>query len=144
MDEQRGSSDGLSADESEGVRALFDRLGRALGAADGEAIARLWDVPALVVADQGMHAVSSLGEVEQFFALAAAQYRSRGIRETRPDIVRLDWATGRLVIVRVRWPFLDEDGQEMGEETTTYTLRQGDDGELRICVAVLHGEPAKH
>jgi hypothetical protein len=145
MDEQRGSSDGLSADEADGgVHVLFDRLGRALGAADGAAIARMWDVPALVVADQGMHAVTALGEIEQFFSLAAAQYQSRGIRGTRAEIVRLDWATDRLAIVRVRWPFLDGGGQEIGEETTTYTLRRNEDGDLRICVAILHGEPAKH
>lgn len=145
MDQSSGSPTGVGADDTDaGVQAFFDRLGRALEAADGRTIGAMWDVPALVVADQGMHAVSSLGEVEQFFSLAALQYQQRGIRQTRAEIVRLDWATDRLAIVRVRWPHLDAAGDEMGEETTTYTLRRGDDGDLKICVAVLHGEPEKH
>lgn len=42
-------------------------------------------------------------------------------------------------MVEVRWPYLDADGEERGEETSTYTLRRNDRGELRLRVAVMHG-----
>jgi hypothetical protein len=134
---------GSSGTQSD-VQSFLDRFARAFTSGDGRATAKMWEVPALVVSDGGLHAVGSAAEVEQFFSGGKEQYTSRGISDTRAEIVRLTWATDRLAIVQVRWPYLDERGEEVGEESSTYTLRRGDDGQLRICVAVLHGESPKH
>ena len=146
MDQQSGfSSEASSSEEgSSEVHSFLDRFSRAFTKGDGKTIAQMWEVPALVVSDAGIHAVGSAGEVEQFFSGGTEQYKSRGISDTRADVVRLDWATDRLAIVHVRWPYLDARGDEVGEESSTYTLRRGDDGQFRICVAVLHGERPKH
>ena len=52
---------------------------------------------------------------------------------------RLEWVTDRMALVDVRWPWLDADGAENGEESSTYALRRGDDGRLKIRMVVMHG-----
>ena len=81
---------------------------------------------------------------QDVFGGAKAQYNARGITDTRPDILRLDWVTHRIAIVEVRWPYLAADGDEVGEETSTYIIRREPDGQLAIRAAVLHGEAATH
>jgi hypothetical protein len=116
------------------------RFAVALTAGDAQAIARMWEVPALVLSDAGVHAVASLNQVESFFAGAKEQYTARGIDEAIPEIESVDWMTDRLVSTRVRWPYLDKAGLEIGEESSTYMLRRNDAGELKLQVIAMHGE----
>jgi hypothetical protein len=139
---QYESSSGLGADrggEEAEVQGLLDQLARAVTSGDGRAAARHWEVPALVLSDQGVHAISSSAEVEQFFGGAKQQYNDLGIVDTRADIQRITWPTRRLAIVEVRWPWLDANGRESGSETSTYTFRRDDSGQLKLRTAVLHG-----
>jgi ketosteroid isomerase-like protein len=128
----------FSARERE-VQDLLDQLARAITAGDGRAVARLWDVPALVLSDANVQPVTAAAEIEQFFGGAKEQYNAQGITDTRPEIVRLTWATERLAIAEVDWPYLDAAGARRGLETSTYTFRRDDAGQLRLRVAVLHG-----
>ncbi|HEY0713212.1 MAG TPA: hypothetical protein VGF45_11100 [Polyangia bacterium] len=112
---------------------------KALTAGDGKTIAKMWQVPALLMSDGGVKAVSSREEVEQFFSGAKEQYNARGIQEAIPQVQTIDWATERLVTTRVRWPYINKSGQEIGEESSTYTLRRDDSGELKLCAVVMHG-----
>jgi len=89
-------------------------------------------------------AVRTPEEVQRFFSGAKDQYNKMGITDTRADIVRLSWATHRIAIVQVRWPYLDARGEEVGEETSTYTLKRNQAGELKLCAAVMHGASPKH
>jgi ketosteroid isomerase-like protein len=125
-------------DRSE-VQAMLDRFARAITAGDGRAAADVWETPALVVGDEQVMAVSSQQEVEQFFGSGKEQYNARGITDTRPEIVSLDWPTRKIAIVEVRWPYLDAEGKNVGEETSTYTLRRNEAGELKLRVALMHG-----
>jgi len=121
------------------VQQLLDRMARAVTGGDGRTMAEIWETPALVVGDDGVMAVGSAQEVEQFFGGAKEQYNARGITGTRAEIQRLDWPTQRTAIVEVRWPWLDDDGASHGYETSTYTLRRDDAGTLRLRAAVMHG-----
>jgi hypothetical protein len=112
------------------VPEFFDRFARALTAGDGREIASMWTVPALVIGDNALRAVNSLQDVEEFFSGAREQYNARGITDTRPEIFGLEWVTDRIVVVDMRWPYLDERGNKMGEEASTYTLRRDDAGNL--------------
>jgi ketosteroid isomerase-like protein len=128
------------------IQEFLEGLGSALTRGDGKAIARMWSVPALVLSDEGTHAVSAASEVEEFFGAAKAQYNAQGITDTHPDIVELNWLTSRIVLVEVRWPHLDTKGREVGEEYSTYALRKERDGGFRISAAIMHGafsEPAE-
>jgi len=126
------------------IRALLARLAHAMMSGDGEAAAALWATPALVLGDDMALTVSSSSDVRDVFGGAKAQYNARGIAGTRPDIMRLDWLTHGLAIVEVRWPYLGTEGDEVGEETSTYVIRREPDGRLAIRAAVLHGEAATH
>lgn len=122
------------------VQEYFDTFARALTAGDGRAIAKMWAVPAFVIGDTMVMAVNSDKEVEQFFAGAKEQYNEKGITDTRAEIFGLEWVTERIVVVDVRWPYLDEHGMEKGAEVSTYTLRRDDEGELKLHVALMRGE----
>jgi len=117
-------------------------MARALTVGEARSVAAMWDVPALVVHDEDVRAVTSMAEVEQFLAGAKDQYNERGITDTRGEIQRLDWPTERIALVEVRWPWLDAQGRERGTETSTYTLRRDDQGKLRLRVALMHGAKA--
>ncbi len=67
------------------------------------------------------------------------QYNARGITDTRADIRSLEWATERIAIVHVRWPYLDAQGKEKREEASTYVLERDEAGDFRFYVAVLRG-----
>ena len=126
------------------IRSLLARLARAITSGDGQAAAETWATPALVLGDDMALTVSSSRDIRDVFGGAKAQYNARGITDTRPDILRLDWITQRLAIVEVRWPYLAADGDEVGEETSTYVIRREPDGQLAIRAAILHGEAATH
>jgi hypothetical protein len=51
----------------------------------------------------------------------------------------LQWATKRTAIVEVRFPWIDAEGNEVGGEKSTYTLRRDDTGMLRARVVIMHG-----
>ena len=122
------------------VQDFLDALGRAVTSGDGAATARLWSAPAFVVGDDMVRVIETSGEIAAFFGGAKAEYNERGIVDTRPEIVRMTWPTERIAIVEVRWPYLDAKGDELGDETSTYTLRRDDEGNLQLVAAVMHGE----
>ena len=136
--EDRLDTSAPDLDEAE-VGEFLSRYGEALSAGDVHVIEDLWNYPALVLSDEGIRSVSRREEVEAFFSGAKADYAARGIESTRPDVVRLEWVTDRIAMVDVRWPCLDERGVERGEEWGTYTLRVNDDGDLKLCVALMRG-----
>lgn len=136
---------GRVADDDEAdVQEFLDRMARALTAGDARTVAAMWETPSLVLGDEMLLAVRTNAEVERFFSGAKDQYNKMGITDTRGDIVRLTWATHRIAIVQVRWPYLDARGEEVGEETSTYTLRRNQEGQLKLCAAVMHGAAPKH
>jgi hypothetical protein len=126
------------------VQRFLDRLARALTTGEGHAAATMWELPALVVGDHDVRALRTIDEVEALFAGAREQYNARGVTGTRAHIMRLDWATEGIAVVKVRWPYLDSGGHEVGEETSTYVLRRDDAGRLKLRAAVYHGAVTKH
>lgn len=121
------------------VRALLDRLARAITVGDAKGIAALWEAPALVVGADGVVALASLDEVARFFGGARAQYNARGIVGTRADVLGEERVGDRIVVVKVRWPYLDAAGRERGVEASDYTLRRDDSGALKVRSVLMRG-----
>jgi len=69
-------------------------------------------------------------------------YSTAGVCDARPEIVRLDEITDRVLVVRVHWPWLDDQGNALGAECSTYTLRRDSAGDWRIRTAIMHGVEA--
>lgn len=123
----------------EAVQAYFERFARALTAGDGATLATMWKTPAFVMADGMAQTVDSPHEVEVFFSGAKDQYEKRGITDTRAEIEAIQWVTAHMVMVQVRWPYLDEEDDEIGGERSTYVLSRADDGSLAMRVVLMHG-----
>ena len=121
------------------VEKLLTRLSAAMTAGDGEGAARCWETPAFVIGSEMVKSVATHEEVAQFFAGAREMYNARGITDTKPDILDEDWIDDQLVVVKVRWPYLDESGGEIGAEASDYTLARSKDGQLRIRIATMRG-----
>jgi ketosteroid isomerase-like protein len=129
-------------DDDLGVQAYLDRFAEALTEGDGEAIAKMWQTPAYVLGAEMARVVNTPEEVAEFFGGAREQYNAMGVTDTKAEIVRLDEISDRLVMVRVHWPWLDADDNEIGGETSTYTLAREGDGDWKLRVAVMHGQEA--
>jgi hypothetical protein len=121
------------------VQDLMTRFAQALVAADGPAIATLFETPALVIAEDGVVALSAIEQVSQFFGAAAAQYHARGITNTRADVIDLERISDKLVIATVRWPHLDAQLHETAAEESDYTLRRDGSGALKIRSVLMRG-----
>ncbi|MEO8180533.1 MAG: hypothetical protein ABI895_16990 [Deltaproteobacteria bacterium] len=121
------------------VQEVLDRFARAMTAGAAEAVADLWETPAFVLGAGMVRAVATREEVVAFFSGTKEQYTSRGIDDTRAEIQRLDWVSDDLVVVDVRWPYLNADGDEVGEETSSYTLVADDEGRLKIRSVLMRG-----
>ena len=126
----------------EQVLALLEAVSLAVTTGNGEGAADCWAVPAFVLGAEHELVVTSLAEVARHFGSARAQYNARGIGDTRPEVQWLEWIGDDVALVEVRWPWLDAQGEEAGSETSTYLLKRDDAGELKLRVAVMHGERA--
>lgn len=139
---ESGMGIGIEGDREqrdEAVQAYFEKFAHALTAGDGKGLATMWEVPAFLMAEGTTQAVQTSPEVEAFFSGAKEQYAKRGIVDTRPEIESLSWLSERIVMVQVRWPYLDEEGDEIGGERSTYVLSRSRDGRLAMRVVLMHG-----
>jgi len=118
------------------IRDVLERIGIALSAGDLHSLSNCWEVPALVLSDQGAIAVAEVSEIEKFFAQAIEWYHSQGILSTRPELDRVDMLSESLAAVDVRWPSFDASGIEKYSERSHYILQVGKDGQVRIRVAL--------
>jgi ketosteroid isomerase-like protein len=120
------------------VEQFLVAYAEALSAGDGAALAGMYEIPGLVVSDQGGQPVSSPDQVAEFFAAAAAQYHDAGLAGTRPEYVSIEQLSEQLCTADVRWIGIDADGRATGhKEYSMYVLRRGEDGVVRIQVAVI-------
>jgi len=125
--------------DDDDVQAFLDEFAHALTSGDGEGVAALWDVPALVVGDDMVRSITNAAELVAFFGGAKDQYAEHGVTGTRGEILSLDRPTPKIVQLTVRWPWLDDNGNEVGSESSSYVLRKDDAGNLKLRVAVMRG-----
>lgn len=121
------------------LQECLDKLARAITAGDGKAAAALWEAPAFVIGDEMAMPITELAEAEKFFGGAKEQYNERGIVDTRAEIIDEEWIGDRIVVAKVRWPYLDEAGREVGAERSDYTFRRNDRGELKVRSVLMRG-----
>jgi hypothetical protein len=126
------------------IQDLLNTIARAITAGDGEAVAKLYEVPAFVVGDMMAMPVATTEEVAKFYGGGKAEYNKRGITDTRADIIDIEKLGEKTYSVQVRWPYLDDKGKEVGGEKSDYILRRDDSGKLRIRTVLMRGEEKKH
>lgn len=126
-----------------GVQDWLEAFTDALIAGQDDAIADMWDMPAFALGQDVAYPITDKKQITDLLAEAREQYNARGVIDTRAEIVRVDQINDTLVMVRVHWPWLDGHGEEVGGETSTYTLqRENADSEWKARVVVMHGPEA--
>lgn len=126
------------------IQDFLERFTRSLTSGDGEGAAACFEYPAIMVMANaaqsgGNQVLQDRGTVAAFFAQAPEQYHAKGIEETFPDIEDVQWLADDLALVRVRFPYVDADGNDLGDgETSLYVVRRSGDGHA-ICAAVTLG-----
>jgi hypothetical protein len=118
------------------IRSLLEQVGTALSTGDLPGIANCWEVPALVLSNEGAIAVSEAGEIEKFFVQATEWYHSQGLMSTRPELERVEILSENLASVDARWPSFDAAGDEKYSERSHYIVQIGKDGQARIRVGL--------
>jgi len=118
------------------VSAFLDRYADALAAGDLPGIAACYALPALVVGDAGTIPVAEPAQVEAAFAGAADAYRAQGLVGIRPELRSVDPLTATLILVDVRWAYLDQAGTARQHTSYRYLLRRSDSDRLGIQVVV--------
>ncbi|RYZ02859.1 MAG: hypothetical protein EOO73_30205 [Myxococcales bacterium] len=125
--------------EQASVQRYLDRFAEAMTSGDMRTMTQLWGVPAFVIGRTEARVVQSESEVEQFFEGSKDAYNERGITRTRAEIQHLDWVGTDLVVATVRWPYLNEHDEELGEESSSYTLLRGEDGSYKLRSILMRG-----
>ena len=93
------------------LQTFLTKLARAITTGDGQAAARLWEVPAFVIGDDMAMPLTDPEQIADFFGGARAEYNANGITDTHPQILTVDWISDKLCVVKVRWPYLDSEGR---------------------------------
>lgn len=114
------------------VQRYFERYAEAATNGDARAMNELWGVPAFVLGRSEAAVVESEQQVGSLAERARRELEARGATRICPEIQCLDWAGSDLVVATVRWPYLNERGDEVGEEAASYTLLRGEDGSYKL------------
>ena len=126
------------------VQAFLERFTVCLTSGDGDGATHCFELPALMVMADPAHGQSQVLEdpqkVSGFFTQAPEQYNEKGIETTFPEIESLEWLDDGIGVVHVRFPYVDADGNDLGDgESSLYILRRDQNGELAILTAVALG-----
>ena len=85
------------------IRDSLAKIGHALSTNDAQGVAEVWDVPGLVLADQGAWQVGSREEVREFFEASIRAYHEKGTPNAAPEIDWIAWISDRIAAVLVDW-----------------------------------------
>jgi hypothetical protein len=118
------------------LETFIETYGRALSSGELEDIADCWEIPSLVLSDQGAVAVHAKEDVMGSFERAVAAHKTQGRTSTIGEIISKEYLSKNLVAVDVRWPSFDDQGKARSVEMSHYLLRVGEDGKPRIQVAL--------
>ncbi|MFG2212583.1 hypothetical protein [Streptomyces sp. NPDC048638] len=112
------------------------RYASTLTSYDAHAAADLWGSPGMILNDQHGAGVLESREamasgLEQYYPL----YRKLGLASVGYERLSHEQLSSTVFLVRVRWLFYDEDGNQMTDSLGSYILRRGDEG-LRAFVCI--------
>jgi len=127
MADPTGSYDG------EALAAFLADLGMVLGAEDLEAVTDRYDLPALLVGQEGSTVLASPEDVLDLSRQRPAAPRAREAVGVLPELVAIEEVGWALLWIEVRWSHRDELAAEIVSERCRYLLRRGR-GTFEVCV----------
>jgi hypothetical protein len=111
--------------ERDTLADFFDRYGGALVAGDLPAIAGCYAMPGMVVSYGYGFTFSSPAAVALSFIGAAPAYREHQLVAAHAEIGEVQRLSDGIVLVDVRWEYLDSDGGAVPGERFRYLVRLG-------------------
>lgn len=117
------------------ITDYLDRYAATLTEFDAEEAARLWAVPGMLVNDSFSGVLVSRDEMIAGLTQSYPIYKQLGLGSVAYELVDVNHLTEALVLVRVRWHFLDDRGQELTDSNSYYLLRSEESG-LQACVCI--------
>ncbi|MFF2453752.1 hypothetical protein [Isoptericola sp. NPDC058082] len=127
MADPTGSYDG------EALASFLADLGLVLGAEDLEAVTDRYDLPALLVDQEGSTVLTAPEDVLGLWRQRPAAPRAREAVAALPELVAVEEVGWALLWIEVRWSYRDELAAEIADERCRYLLRRGR-GTFEICV----------
>jgi hypothetical protein len=121
--------------ELETLADFFGRYGAALTAGDLATISACYRLPGMVVADAYSFTFSSPAAVALSFVGAAPAYRERELVAAHAEIQEVQRISEGLLMVCVRWEYLDSRGEAVPGEGYRYVVRMGG-ADPQICVVM--------
>ena len=118
------------------LETFIENYGGALSSGDLNNIAECWEIPSLVMSEQGAVSIATKEDLKAFFEQAGASYREQGHASTVGEIISKEYLTKYIVAVDVRWPSFDDRGETRAVEMSHYLLRVGEDSKPRIQVGL--------
>lgn len=117
------------------VDDYLTRYAATLTELDAEAGAALWSTPGMIVDDR----VSAVLETREAMAEGVKQsyplYLQLGLASVAHELLETKELSARLVMVRVRWLFLDENGDLLTDTFSYYLLREEESGlQAVVCI----------
>ena len=122
--------------DSRTLHEFFGRYGAALENFDAHAAAALWGAPRAMLADAFAGSLGTEDEVAAGLEQSYPLYRQLGLAGVEFDVLEEVPLTERITRARVRWHFLDADGERMSRSDYEYYVQRGDDGELTVRFAL--------
>lgn len=124
--------------ELETLADFFDRYGTALTTGDLPTIASCYRLPGTVVSDKYSFTFSSPAAVALSFVGAAPAYQERQLVAAHAEISDVQRVSDGLVLVAVRWEYLDAGGHSVPGEAFRYVVRLAG-ASPQICVVMPTG-----
>ena len=118
------------------LNEFFARCGSALGALDARAAAALWGPPRAMLADAFAGSLGTEEEVAAGLEQSYPLYKRLGLAGVEFDVLDEVPLTERITRARIRWHFLDADGERMSRSDYEYYVQEGDGGDLTVRFAL--------
>lgn len=113
----------------------LSRYATALAEFDAEAAVDLWSAPGMIADDQFSGVIETRDAMIQALEQSYPLYRQLGLASVDYELFERSVLSERLVLVRVRWIFLDDEGDHLTDATSYYLLRDEEEG-LRAVVCI--------
>ncbi len=111
------------------------RYAATLTAFDSRAAAGLWATPGMIVDDTFAGVLDDRESMAQGLEQSYPLYRELGLASVTHECLEIQHLTDAITLLKVRWHFLDTDGDELTDSNAYYLLRRTDEG-LQACVCI--------
>ncbi|WP_309102981.1 hypothetical protein [Microbacterium sp.] len=120
---------------SERIDDYLARYAATLTDLDAEAGSALWSVPGMIADDRASLVVESREAMAEGVKQSYPLYQQLGLASVEHELLEIEELSDRLVLVRVRWLFLDDRADLLTDTFSYYLLREEED-DLRAVVCV--------